>query len=121
MEAPTAPKHPPLTSIQHNSDSGRTSSYPTSQYSSSTNTTDAQSNLKTILATRVSFNDPNIVDLLIKPNEVSDDFVKNVKDHISKDEVIMAFLSAVRSKAVQNESEMYKPLVGRLCYPYFEY
>ena len=121
MEAPTTPKHSRLTDIQHNSDVGRTPSYPTSHYSSSTNIADAKANLKTILATRVSFNDPNIVDVLIKPNEVSDDFVKNVKDHISKDEVIMDFLAAVRSKTVQSESDMYKPLVGRDCYPYFKY
>ena len=121
MEAPTTPKHPPLTSLQHDSDVGRTPSRPTSHYSSSTNIADAKANLKTILATRVSFNDPNIVDVLIKPNEVSDDFVKNVKDHISKDEVIMDFLAAVRSKAVQSESEMYNPLVGRDCYPCFAY
>ena len=121
MEAPTMPKHPRLTDIQHVSDPRRTPSYPTSHYASSTNIADAKANLKTILATRVSFNDPNIVDVLIKPNEVSDDFVKTVKDHISKDKVIMAFLSAVRSKTVQYESEMYKPLVGRNCYPCFKY
>ena len=121
MEAATTPKHPRLTSIQHDSDLGRTSSYPSSHHSSSTNITDSQANLETIIATRVAFNDRNIVDVLIKPDEVSDDFVKNVKDHMSKDKVIMAFLSAVRHKTVQYESDMYKPLVGRDCYPYLEY
>ena len=121
MEAPTTPKHPRLTDIQHDSDPGRTPSYPTSHYTSSTNISDAKANLKTILATRVSFNDPNIVDVLIKPDEVNDDFVKKVKDHISKDKVIMRFLSAVRRKAVRSEGDMYKPLVGRDCYLCFEY
>ena len=121
MEAPTTPKHPRLTDIQHHSDVGRTPSYPTAHYSSSTNIADAKANLKTVLATRISFKDPNIVDVLIKPAEVSDDFVKKVKNYISKDDVIMAFLFAVRSKTAPQESDMYKPLVGRYCYPYFEY
>ena len=99
---------------------GRTSSYPTFYYSSSTNISDAKSNLKTILANRVSFNDPNIVDVLIKPDEVNDHFVKSMKDYISKDEAIMDFLTHVRCQAVL-ESEMHKPLVGRNCYLYFEY
>ena len=62
----------------------------------------------TILATRLSFNDPNIVDVLIKPDGVSDGFAKNVNDHISKDQVIMHFLTAVHSKTVEFESKMYK-------------
>jgi len=65
------PKHPRLTCIQHDSDIGRTPSYPMSHYSSSTNMGDAKANLKTILATRVSFNDPNIVNVLVKLDEAS--------------------------------------------------
>ena len=121
MEAPATPKNPRVTSIQHGSDPGRTPSYPTAHYASSTNIADAKANLKTILATRVSFNDPNIVDVLIKPDEVSDKFVKDVNDYISKDRVIMSFLTAVREQTVQSENDMYKPLVGRDCYPYFKY
>ena len=124
MEPLTTPtlEHPRLTSTQHGSDPGparRTPSCPTSHYPSSTNIADAKENLEAILATRVSFNDPSIVGVLIKPDEVSDDFVKNVNDHISKDEVITDSLTAVHSKAVELESKMYKPLVSRGCYPYF--
>jgi len=119
MEGPSTPKHPRLTSIQHESDLGRTPSHPTSHYTSTTNINDAKSNLKTILATRVSFNDPNIVDVLVKPDEVSDDLVKNIKDYISKDQEIMDFLTAVHSQTVQFESEMYNPLVRRNRYPCF--
>jgi hypothetical protein len=80
MEPPTTPKHPRVTSIQHDSDLGRTPSHPSSYYSSSTNIDDAKANLKTILATRVSFNDPNIVDVLVKPDEASADIVKDLQD-----------------------------------------
>ena len=121
MEAPTASEYPRLTSIQHDSDLGRTSSYPISHYSTSTNITAAQANLKTILVTRVSFNDPNIVDVSIKLDDVNDHFVKFMKDYITKDQVIIDFLTHVRCQAFQFESEMYKPLAGRNCYPYFEY
>ena len=116
--APT-PKHPPFTTI-HDSDLGRAPSYPPFYDSSSTNISDAKSNLKTILANRVSFNDPNIVDVLIKPDEVNDHFVKYMKHYISKDEAIMGFLTHLRCQAVL-ESEMHEPLVGRNYYPYFEY
>ena len=92
MEAPTTPKHPRVTSIQHDSDVGhRTPSYPTAHYSSSTNIGDAKADLKTILATRVSFNDPNIVDVLVKPDEVSPDIVKALQEYLLKDEVITNF------------------------------
>ena len=121
MEGPSTPKHPRLTSIQHDMVVGRTPSYPTSHYTSSTNICDAKANLKTILATRVSFNDKNIVGVLIKPDEVSDDLVKNIKNSISKNQDITDFLTAVRQQTVQFESEMYKPLVCRGCYPCFEY
>ena len=119
MGEPSTLKRPLPTSIRHDSDLGRTPNYLASYYSSSTNITDAKANLETILATRVSFNDPSIVDVSIKPDEVSDDFVKNMNDHISKDQVITDFLTAVHSKSVEFESKMYKPLVGRDCYPCF--
>jgi hypothetical protein len=121
MEGPSTPKHPRVTSIQHDSDLGRTPSYPAHHYSSSTNISDAKTNLKTILATRVSFNDPNIVDVLIKPDEVSDHFVKTVKNYILEHRVIMDFLTGVRTQTVQLERDMYKPLVGHHRYPSFEY
>jgi hypothetical protein len=121
MEGPSTPKHPRLTSIQHDSDLRRTPSYSTSHYSSSTNFSDAKANLKTILATRVSFNDPNIVDVLIKPDEVDDRSVQSMKDYILNDQVIMDFLTAVRYQTVQLESDMYKPLVRRHCYLCFQY
>jgi hypothetical protein len=121
MEGSSTPKHPRVTSIQHDSDLRRTPSYSTSHYSSSTNISDAKDNLKTILATRVSFNDPNIVDVLIKPDEVSDHFVKTVKDYILEDQVIVDFLTAVRSQTVQLERDMYKSLVGHHYYPCFEH
>jgi hypothetical protein len=109
MEGTTTPNPPSLTSIN----TTPIFSYPTSYYSSSTNIDDAKSNLKTILATRVSFNDPNIVDVLIKPDEVSDQFVNTMKDLISNDPVIMAFLTDVRHRDVEFEVDMYKPLVRR--------
>jgi len=115
MEPPTTPKHPRVTSIQHDSDVGRTPSYPTSHYSSSTNIDDAKANLKTILANRVSFNDPNIVNVLVKPDEVSADIVKALQDNISKNQVIKKFLADVRRMAIPLESHMYKPLVRRNC------
>ena len=121
MEPPTTPKHPRVTSIQHESDVGRTPSHPTSHYTSSTNIDDAKANLKTILATRVSFNDPNIVDVLVKPDAVSDDIVKALQDYISKHQVITEFLTDVSHKAIPLESMMYKPLVRRnycLCIEY---
>jgi len=113
MEGPHTPKNPRLTSIQLDSELGRTPSYPTTHYTSSTNIADAKTNLKTTLATRVSFNDPNIVDVLIKPDKVGDDLVKNIKDYISKDPDIQRFLTAVCDQTYQYESDMYKPLVRR--------
>jgi len=98
-----------------------TISQPMSHYYTSTRISDAKTDLKTILATRISYNDPNIVDVLIKPDEVSGQFVKTVKDHISKDQFIMDFLTDVCYQAVEFESDMYKPLVRRNCYSYFEY
>ena len=92
---------------------GRTPSYPTTDYTSSTSITNAKTNLKTTLATRVSFNDPNIVDVLIKPDEVSHELVKNIKDNVLKDRNILNFLTAVRDQRFQYESDMYKPLVRR--------
>ena len=100
MEGPSTPNHPCVLSIQHNSDLGRTSSYPTPHYCSSTDITDAKTNLKAILATRFSFNDPNIVDVLIKPDEVSDNLVKTIKDRILEVQVIKDFLKAVRSQTI---------------------
>jgi len=86
-------------SIQLHSDLGRTPSQPTFHNSSSTNTAEAKANLKAILTARVSFGDPNIVDVLIKPDEDSNQFVQSVTDYISKDQdqVIMVFLIADRS------------------------
>jgi len=108
MEGPTAPKHPRLSSIQHDSDLGRTPGQPTSHYSSSTNIAEAKANLKTILATRVSCNDPNIIDVLIKPGEVGAEFVQIPFKRPN-------FLTTVRNQTVQLELErnMYKPLVRR--------
>ena len=119
-EASTS-KHPLPTSIQHDSDLSHTPSDLTSHYSSSTNISDAKSNFKTILATRVSFNDPNIIDVLIKPDKVSDHLVKPMIEYISKDQVIMDFLTHVRHQTFDFDSDMYQPLVGQNCYPYFEY
>ena len=116
MEEPTTPKHQRVTSIQLDSNLGRTPSQPTSHYYSSTKITEAKANLKTILATRVSYNDPNIVDVLIKPNAVSNEFVQTVMEDISKDQVISEFLIAVRDQTVSLESQMYTPLVRRARY-----
>ena len=121
METPTTPKHPRITSIQHDSDVGRTPSYPSSHYASSTKIGDAKANLKTILANRVSFNDPNIVDVLVKPDEVSADTVKALQDYISKHQVITKFLDEVTREVIPLESQMYKPLVRRNCCLCFEY
>jgi hypothetical protein len=111
MEKPTTPKHPRVTSIQHDSDLGRTPSWPTSHYSSSTKITEAKANLKTILATRVSFNDPKIIDVLINPDKVGNKFVETMRGLILKDQVIEKFLADVHHQRVQLESDMYKPLV----------
>ena len=100
---------------------GRTPSYPSSHYSSSTNVDDAKSNLKTILATRVTFNDPNIVDVLVKPDEVGAHIVKALRDNMLKNEVIIEFLTDVRHKAIEFEIDMYEPLVRRnrcFCFEY---
>src|SRR5258706_8665074 len=121
MEGPATPKNPRITPILHDFDLGRTPSYPMAHYSSSTSINDAKSNLKTILATRVSFNDPNIVNVLVKPDEVSADIVKALQDNISKNQVIKKFLADVRRKAIPLESHMYKPLVRRNCCSCFEY
>ena len=121
MEPPTTPKHPRVTSIQHDSDVGRTPSYPSSHFTSSTKIGDAKTNLKTILATRVSFNDPNIVDVLIKPDEVSADIVKALQDDISKHQVITQFLADVTREVIPLESHMYTPLVRRNCCLCFAY
>ena len=121
MGEPSTPKSPPLISIQYDSDLGRTPSHLASYYSSSTNISNVKANLKTILATLVSFNDRNIIDVLIKPDEISDHFVKTMKDYTSNDQVILAFLTHVRRQAFDFDGDMDKPLVGRNCYPYFEY
>ena len=121
MESPTTRRHPRITSILHDFDLGRTPSYPTSHYSSSTNVDDTKTNLKTILATRVSFNDPNIVDVLVKPDEVGAHIVKALRDNMSKNEVVMEFLTDVRHKASEFEIDMYEPLVRRNCCFCFEY
>ena len=113
MEPPTTPKHPRVTSIQHDSDVGRTPSHPSSHYTSSTKIGDAKTNLKTILATRVSCNDPNIVDVLVKPDEVSADIVSALQDYISKHQVITKFLDDVTREVIPFESHMYTPLVRR--------
>ena len=121
MEGPSTPKNPRITSIQRESDLGRTPSYPTSHYTSSTKIADAKANLKTILATRVSFNDQNIVDVLVKPAKVSDPLVKALQDDISNNDVIMKFLDDVRDKKVKFEKDMYEPLVRGICRLCFEY
>jgi len=90
-------------------------------YVSSTNINDAKTNLKAILATRVSYNDPNIVDALVKPDQVSDELVKTIKDHILAHQVTKDFLGAVSGQTVRLESEMYKPLVRRSGYPCSQY
>ena len=113
MEEPTTPKHQRVTHLQLDSTFGRTPSQPTSHYCSSTNITEAKTNLKTVLAPRVSYHDPNIVDVLIKPNEISDKFVETVKKSILKDQVIVDFLAAVRDETVALEIHMYRPLVRR--------
>ena len=121
MDAPSTPKHRRVSSIQNESDLCRTPSYQTSHYTSSTNIADAKANLKTILATRVSFNDRNIVNVLVKPDEVSSPLVKSLRAHIMENQVIKNFLDNVRDKEIQFESQMYEPLVRRNCPLCFEY
>ena len=117
MEGPSTPKHPRVSSIQHAANVGRTPSFPTPHYVSSTNINDAKTNLKAILATRVSYNDPKIVDVLVKPDQVSDELVKTIRTHILGHQVTKDFLDAVSGQTVRLESEMYKPLVRRSGYP----
>ena len=114
MEEPTTPKHQRVTVLQLDSSLGRTPSQPTSHYGFSTNIAEAKTNLKTVLASRVSYNDSNIVDVLIKPDKISDEFVQTVKEAILKDQVIVEFLVAVRDQTVALESHMYTPLVRRM-------
>ena len=121
MDGPSTPKHQRVSSIQRESDLGRTPSYPTSHYTSSTKIADAKANLKTILATRVSFKDPNIVDVLVKPNEVSGPLVKALRAQIMANKATKDFLSGVRQQEIKLESEMYKPLVRRNSRLSFEY
>ena len=111
MDGPTTPKHQRVSSIQNESDLGRTPSYLTSHYASSTKVVDAKANLKTILATRVSFNDQHIVDALVKPNEVNGPLVKALRAHIMEDKVIEGFLTNVREKNIGAE----KPCTHRWC------
>jgi hypothetical protein len=99
MAEPTTPKHPRVTSIQHDSNVGRTPSQPTSHYLSSTKITEAKVIFKTVFATRVSYNDPNIVDILIKPHEIGDRFVQTVIQVIK---VIVDFLTTVRKQIVRH-------------------
>jgi hypothetical protein len=114
MERPTTPQHRRVTSIQHDSNSRRTPSLPSSaHYCSSTKSTKSKANLKTVLAPRVSYKDPNIVDVLIKPNKVGNKFVKTMKEAISGNKDISQFLEAVREQTVGLESDMYAPLVRR--------
>ena len=65
--------------------------------------------------------DPKIVDVLVKPNQVSDELVKTIRDHILGHQVTKDFLNAVRGQTVRLESEMYKPLVRRSGYPCSQY
>jgi predicted DNA binding protein len=116
MDQPSTPKNQRVTSIQLDSSLGRTPSKPTSHYCSSTKITEAKANLKTILASRISYNDPHIVDVLIKPDEVNDELVQDVKEHILKDKKIRKFLNAVRNTTVKQEKDMYAPLVCRAQY-----
>ena len=121
MEGSATPKHSRLTSILHDFDLGSTPSNPMTHYSSSTSIDDAKANLKTILATRVSFNDPNIVDVLTRPDEVGTHIVKALQDDMLKNEVITDFLTDVRHNAIEFEIDMYEPLVRRNCHLCFEY
>ena len=97
----------------------RTPSYRTSHYTSSTNIADSKTNLKSILAARVSFNDRNIVNALVKPNEVSGALVKALHAQITENEMTQGFLTSVLEKKVEFEKDMYEPLVRRnyrLCF-----
>jgi hypothetical protein len=121
MDEPSTPKHQRVSSIQLESDMRRTPSYQTSHYTSSTNIADAKANLKSILAARVSFNDRNIVDVLVKPNEVSGALVKALRAQITENQMIQGFLTSVLEKKVGFEKDMYEPLVRgtyRLCFEY---
>ena len=114
MAEPTTPIHQHVASIQLlDPNLGRSPSQPTSHYYSSTKITDAKANLKAILATRVSYNDPNIVEVLVKPNKISDELVQLALKYISDDPVIMGILNAVRDQTVSLGSQMYAPLVCR--------
>ena len=121
MEEPTTPQHQRVTSLQLDLNVGCTPSQPTSHYSSSTKIADAKANLKTILATCVSYNDPNIVNILIKPNKVNNEFVQTLMGCITTNPVIMEFLDAIRNQTIRFESQMYKPLVCRARYSHFSY
>jgi hypothetical protein len=112
MERSIAPQHRRVTSIQHYSNSRRTPSLPSSaHYCSSTKIADAKANLKTVLAIRASYKDPNVVDILIKPNKISKKFVETVKKAILGNQDISEFLGAVRDQKVMFERDMYMPLV----------
>ena len=120
MEGPTTPKCPCVIPILHDFDLGRTPSYPTSHYSSSTHIDDAKADLRTILTTHVSFN-PNIVDMLVKPDEGGTHIVGALQDNMLTNEVIMDFFTDAHHKALVFEIDMYEPAVRRNCCPCFEY
>ena len=61
----------------------------------------------------MSYNDPNIVNVLIRPDEINDRCVQTVKEAILKDQIIVEFLTAVRDETVELETHMYTPLVRR--------
>lgn len=112
MAEPTTPKPSRVTSIQLESNIGCTPSHPTSHFDSSTTIVEARENLVASLTSRMTFNDPNVIDVLIKPFKVNDNYVKKVVGNISKHKEFMKFFSSLRKQSISRESEMYKPLVG---------
>jgi len=76
---------------------------------------------RTILANRVSYNDTKIVDVLVKPAEISDEFVQTVREYIDKNQEFKDFLMSSATRVFAREVDMYAPLVRRTCLSDFEY
>jgi hypothetical protein len=113
MEQPTTPEHSRVKSIQLES-VGRTPSHSTSHFDSSTTVAEARENLVASLTSRMTFNDEDVVDVLIKPYRVDDGFVDKVVGGITQRRDFTTFLSILQKQDVERESEMYKPLVSAL-------
>jgi hypothetical protein len=111
MAEPTTPKNSRVSFLES---LGRIPSHPTSHFSSSTTVVEARENLVASLTSRMTFNDPKVVDVLVQPHKVDNVFVDKVVDNIAQHQGFTDFFSSLRERNISRESEMYKPLVNPL-------